>query len=68
LNNVLDNTLVHTQANLIAMVQQGGQDQLIEVEGTIPNDVVVPEPASLLVWGLLSLVGVAYGRRRKLVS
>jgi hypothetical protein len=27
--------------------------------------VAVPEPASLAVWGLLAIAGVAYGRRRK---
>jgi hypothetical protein len=41
------------------------QDQIITFDGKTPPLITVPEPASLAVWGMLGLVGIAYGRRRK---
>jgi hypothetical protein len=41
------------------------QDQIVTFDGGPPPLITVPEPASLAVWGMLGLVGIAYGRRRK---
>ena len=51
---------------MFSLILDGVQDQIIgDRVAPPPNVGEVPEPASLAVWGVLGLVGTAYGRRRK---
>lgn len=54
---------VHIQA--LAGDKSGWYGNTYSLPPVDPNVGSVPEPTSLAVWGLLSLVGVGYGRRRK---
>lgn len=51
---------------LVALVDNSGQDQLaVRDPSSIPNVGAVPEPASLAVWSVLGLFGIAAGRWKK---
>lgn len=54
---------------MFSLINNGVQDQVIGFRVAPPPNVgEVPEPASLAVWGVLGLVGAAYGRRRKSIA
>ena len=49
---------------VLAAVPGNSDASAFTVTGTVPTPGAVPEAGSLLIWGLVTIVGAAFSRRR----
>lgn len=51
--------------DVYTMLSTENQDQVFALPSSTTNGSPVPEPVSMIVWGVLGLAGIAFGRRKQ---